>query len=177
MSGELPKPSPAAGMRTFLVVWAGQLVSVLGSGLTYFGVAIFVYVETESVTNLALIVLAGSLPAILVGPFAGTLVDRMERRVVMMAADSAAGLASLILALLWLSGRLEIWQIMVTSAVGSTANAFQQPAYLASLPLLVPKEHLNRANGLTQANEALSIVLTPLFAGVLIGRSRRGAGH
>lgn len=155
-------------MRTFFVVWGGQLVSVVGSGLTRFGVAFWVFDETNSVTSLAIVMLAATVPAIVIGPFAGTFVDRFDRRLIMIGADVLAGVSTVALALIWLTGDLELWHIVAASAIGAVGEAFQVPAYLASVTLLVPKEQLNRANGLTNANQALSLVVTPVLAGVLI---------
>lgn len=153
------------GMRTFFVVWGGQLVSVIGSGLTRFGVAFWVFGETNSVTSLAMVILAGSVPAILIGPFAGTFVDRFDRRLIMIGADTLAGISSVALAVLWLTGNLELWHIIGASVVGAIGDTFQVPAYLASVTLLVPKKQLSRANGLTNVNQALGLVLTPCWQG------------
>ena len=71
-------------MRTFLVVWAGQLVSVTGTALTGFGLQVWIYLETGSVTRLALVSLAYALPAVLLSPFAGVLADRLDRRLAML---------------------------------------------------------------------------------------------
>lgn len=155
------------GMRTFFIVWGGQLVSVVGSGLTRFGVAFWVFGETGSVTSLATVIFAASVPAIIIGPFAGTFVDRFDRRLIMIGADTLAGASTVALAVIWLTGDLELWHIVGASAIGAVGEAFQVPAYLASVTLLVPKEQLNRANGLTNANEALSVVVTPVLAGLL----------
>jgi len=155
-------------MRTFFIVWGGQLVSVLGSGLTRFGVAFWVFGETGSVTSLAMVIFAASVPAIIIGPFAGTFVDRFDRRLIMIGADFLAGASTVALAVIWLTGNLELWHIIGVSAVGAVGEAFQVPAYLASVTLLVPKEQLNRANGLTNANQALGFVVTPVLAGLLI---------
>jgi len=155
-------------MRTFFIVWGGQLVSVLGSGLTRFGVAFWVFGETGSVTSLAMVIFAASVPAIIIGPFAGTFVDRFNRRLIMIGADFLAGASTVALAVIWLTGNLELWHIIGVSAVGAVGEAFQVPAYLASVTLLVPKEQLNRANGLTNANQALGFVVTPVLAGLLI---------
>ncbi len=156
------------GMRTFFVVWGGQLVSVIGSGLTRFGVAFWVFGETNSVTSLAMVILAGSVPAILIGPFAGTFADHFDRRLIMIGADTLAGISSVALAVLWLTGNLELWHIIGASVVGAIGDTFQVPAYLASVTLLVPKKQLSRANGLTNVNQALGLVLTPVLAGLLI---------
>ena len=155
-------------MRTFFIVWIGQLVSVTGTGITGFGLGIWVFVETGSVTDLALVSLALALPATVVSPFAGALVDRWDRRRVMLAADVVAGVATLMIAGLHVTDSLALWHIFVLVGVGSVANSFQAPAWLAAIPLLVPKAQLGRANGLVQLNDALSIVLAPGIAGALL---------
>ncbi|MDR9450649.1 MAG: MFS transporter [Acidimicrobiia bacterium] len=156
------------GMRTFFVVWIGQLISVVGSTLTGFGLAIWMYLETDSVTLLALIMLASTLPGILLGPFAGALVDRWDRRKVMLTGDTVAGFATLVVVLLLLTDQLELWQIYLLVMIGSVANSFQEPAYTASVALMVPKRHLGRANGLVQMGSAVGTLVAPALAGVLV---------
>lgn len=155
-------------MRTFFIVWGGQLISILGTGLTRFGIAFWVYDQTGSVTSLSVVILAGSIPGVILGPFAGTVIDRVDRRIVMIVTDTAAGLSTIVLAILWTTGSLELWHIVTLSAIGAIGESFQQPAYLASIPLLVPKDQLNRANGMANANQALSMVASPILAGFLI---------
>ena len=163
------------GFRTFLIVWIGQLVSVTGSVLTGFGLSIWVYLETNSVTLLAVLTLATTVPGMAITPFAGPLIDRMDRRVVMLLADTSAGVATLAAVSLYFGGNLEIWQIYPIVAVGSMANAFQEPAYLASVPLLVPKAHLGRANGMIQLGPAIGTIAAPALAGVLVLTAGIGA--
>ncbi len=155
-------------MQTFFVVWIGQLVSVVGSNLTGFGLAVWMYLETDSVTLLALIMLASTLPGIVIGPFAGALVDRFDRRKVMLISDATAGFATLVVAVLFFTDALELWHIYVMATIGSVANAFQEPAYTASVPLLVPKKHLGRANGLVQMGQAIGTLVAPVLAGLLV---------
>jgi len=150
------------GMRTFFVVWIGQLISVVGSNLTGFGLAIWMYLETDSVTLLALIMLATTLPGIVIGPLAGAFVDRLDRRKVMLIGDSSAGTATLVVVLLLLTDQLELWHIYLMATIGSVANSFQEPAYTASVPLLVPKKHLGRANGLVQMGQAMGALVAPI---------------
>lgn len=157
-----------SGMRTFFVVWIGQLVSVIGSNLTGFGLAVWMYLETDSVTLLALIMLASTLPGIVLGPVAGALVDRWDRRKVMLVSDSSAGIATLVVALLLFTDSLALWHIYLMATIGSLANAFQEPAYTASVPLLVPKKHIGRANGLVQMGQAIGTLVAPVLAGVLV---------
>jgi MFS family permease len=170
-----PTTNSAAGMRAFFVVWGGQLVSVLGTTMTAFGLQIWVYAETGSVTNLAFVSLFFALPAIVVSPFAGALVDRWDRRRVMLTADAFAGAATLVIALLYMTDSLALWHIYLLVGLGSVGNAFQAPAWMASIPLLVPKAQLGRANGLVQLNEGLSLVMAPAIAGFLLVTSGLGA--
>jgi len=163
-----PTPATPSGMRTFFTVWGGQLISVVGTSMTGFGVGIWVYVETGSVTKLAMVTLSFALPATVLSPIAGALVDRWDRRLVMLAADTVAGIGTLALAILYMNDALQLWHIYVVAAVGAVANTFQMPAWLASIPLLVPKKHLGRANGMVQLNDGLSMVVAPVVAGVLL---------
>lgn len=168
-ASELTSPiSERTGMATFLLVWGSQLLSVLGSGMTQFGLALWIFKQSGSATSLSMVLLAGTVPALLVGPFAGTVVDRSDRRRMMIVADGVSGLLTVALAALWLSGRLELWHVLAVAALGSTSECFHQPAYMASVSLLVPKHQLNRASGLIQANQGLGLVLTPLLAGALM---------
>ncbi len=160
---------PPRGFRTFLVVWFGQLVSLVGSGLTGFALGVWVYRRSGSVTQFALISLFTALPGIVFSPIAGALVDRWDRRTAMMLSDIGAGLCTLTMALLLRSGSLEVWHIYIAMAISSTFSAFQWPAYSAATTLLVPKEHLGRASGLSQSGEAAAQIVSPLLAGILMG--------
>lgn len=161
-------PAGGGGFGTFLIVWIGQLLSVLGSTLTQFAMGIWVFLETGSVTTFALIIVSASVPGILVSPLAGSVVDRFDRRRVMLAADSTAGLATGLTAALFMTDALEIWYLYVIAAIVAVANSFQEPAYAASVPLLVPKRHLGRANGLVQIGPSLGVVVAPIVAAVLV---------
>ena len=123
--------------RTFLVVWVGQLISNLGSSMTTFGLGIWVFLETGSVTAFALISLAVALPGIIAAPIAGMYVDRWDRRATMAFADLVSGLATASLAIVFLTSGLQLWQIYVHAVVVSLASAFQEPAYMAALPTLL----------------------------------------
>ena len=84
----------AQGMRTFTIIWFGQLISTLGSSLSSFALGVWIYDQTGSTTLFAISMLAWVLPTILFAPVAGVLADRWDRRVVMIVADSMAGLAT-----------------------------------------------------------------------------------
>jgi MFS transporter, DHA3 family, macrolide efflux protein len=155
-------------MRTFVIVWSGQLVSLLGSGLTGFALGVWVYQRTGSATKFALIALAATLPGILISPLAGVLVDRWDRRHVMLFSDIGASFCTIAVALLLYRQRLEIWHLYLATAAQATFSAFQWPAYTASLTLLVPKRHFGRAGGMLQFSEAATQIVAPVLAGVLL---------
>jgi DHA3 family macrolide efflux protein-like MFS transporter len=164
-----PSPKTSTSMRAFFVVWAGQLVSITGTTLTAFGLQFYVFTETGSVTRLTFVALAYALPAVLLAPIAGSVVDRFDRRVVMLLADAVAGAATLsLLGVVLFAGTPDFWFICLATAAGSSANAFQDPAWMASIPVLVPRSQLGRANGLVQLNQGLAVVMAPAIAGALL---------
>jgi MFS family permease len=156
------------GMKTFLTVWLGQLVSVFGSRLTSFALGLWVLERTGSVTQFSLLLLCVTIPAIAASLLAGPLVDRADRRKLMLLADTGAGLCSLALAALLLTGHLEVWSVTAILAVSTVLSTLQVPAYTASISLLVPREQLGRANGLVELGNAFAQVFAPLAAGVLL---------
>jgi DHA3 family macrolide efflux protein-like MFS transporter len=164
----MDRPARTHCMLVFLTVWFGQLVSLIGSGLTGFGLGVWVYQRTGSVTLFALIALCTTLPGIALSPLAGALVDRWDRRLVMMVSDSVAGLNTLLIALLLLCDRLELGHIYLAMAINSVCSTFQWPAYAATVTLLVPKQHLGRANGMLQLGQAAGWIFAPALAGFLV---------
>ncbi|MCP4418974.1 MAG: MFS transporter [Chloroflexi bacterium] len=154
-------------MRTFLVIWLGQLISIIGSGLTGFGLAVWIFEQTGEATPFALTVMFGNIPQILLSPFAGALADRWNRRWVMITADTGSAIVTIGAFFLLTTGQLAVWHIYLIAAVSSAFGAFQEPAYTASITMLVPKKNLTRANGLMQMGQALQMLIAPILAGVL----------
>ena len=154
--------------KTFLTVWLGQSVSLIGSGLTSFALGVWVFERSGSITQFALIGLFAVLPRVLLSPLAGIIVDRWDRRRAMILSDAGAGLCTLSVVLLMTAGRLEVWHIFLLTAASSAFSALQWPAYMAAITLLMPKQHLGRANGLVQLGRALSEILAPALAGILM---------
>lgn len=154
--------------RTFLIVWFGQVVSLVGSGLTWFGLGIWVFLETGSVTSLSMVLLASNLPRILLSPVAGALVDRWDRRWAMILSDAGSGVGTIVIFMLFLNGSASVTALMIIGAFSSMFQAFQWPAYHASISLLVPKESYQRASGMVQMAEAISQLIAPLLAAVAI---------
>jgi DHA3 family macrolide efflux protein-like MFS transporter len=154
--------------RVFVLIWLGQLVSLTGSGLTSFGLGVWVYQRTGSATLYALILFFSFVPRLLVSPLAGALVDRWDRRRVMMLSDAGAGLTTLAVWLLLVTVRLEIWHIYVAAGLSAICGIFQGLAYFASTTLLVPKQQLGRASGMIQLTRAVPDVVAPVLAGLLV---------
>jgi MFS transporter, DHA3 family, macrolide efflux protein len=159
----------SAGSRTFLQIWFGQLISTLGSQLTGFALSVYVYKETGSLMLFALNQTAFMLPFIIVAPFSGALVDRIDRKWAMILSDTGAGLSTLAIVILYLTGDLQIWHILIATFCNSAFNTIQWPAWSAAQTLLVPKEHLGRAGGMVQIGDALGQLAAPAIAGALYG--------
>lgn len=154
-------------MNTFLLIWTGELISIIGSGLTSFALGVWIYTKTGQATPFALTVLFGNLPRILLSPLAGSLADRWNRRWLMILADTGDALVTLAAFILLLLGNLQIWQIYLIALFNAAFAAFQEPAYTASITMLVPKKDLARASGMVQMGQAAEMLVSPLLAGVL----------
>ncbi|XYI02626.1 MFS transporter [Sorangium sp. So ce1128] len=156
------------GMRTFFLVWLGQVVSLVGSSLTGFALGVWLYQRTGSVTQLALVHCVTHLPSIVVLPLAGVLVDRWGRRQAMLLSDIGAAVGSLSILLLLAADRLTLWTIVPAVALASVMGALRLPAYSAATTVLVPARHLGRAAGMVQLGWGLAMLAAPLVAGLLL---------
>ena len=159
----------SGGLRTFLFIAIGQFVSLLGTGLTNFAISVWVLLRTGSVTQFGILLLIVTLPGFFVTPIAGASADRWDRRWLMILSDTGAAVGTLMMAIMFLVGEPSIWLIAAALAISSICGAFRFPSYLASVPLLVPKEQLGRANGVIQLGEGLGKLLAPMLAGILLG--------
>ncbi|MCC6189538.1 MAG: MFS transporter [Anaerolineales bacterium] len=155
-------------MRTFLTVWLGQVISLFGSAMTGFALTTWAWQLTNSATALALVGFFHFAPTVLFSPIAGALVDRWNRKLVMMFSDLGTGLATIAILGLYSAGRLEIWHLYVAGVFAGTFQAFQWPAYGAATTLLLPKAQYGRASGMISLAESAANTLAPLLAGVLI---------
>ncbi len=159
-------------MRTFFIIWFGQVISLLGSKLTEFALGFWIleqtYQETGTITQFALTILFIYLPKVIISPLAGVLVDRLNRRYAMILSDLGTGIITAIVLLLVLSNHLEVWHIYIAVTMSSSLNAFHQPAYLAAISQLVPPKNLSRANGMVQASFAIAKITAPVIAGLLM---------
>jgi len=168
MNTETTSPAPR-GMRTFVVIWLGELISILGSGLTGFALGVWIFQQTGQATPFALTVLFSTLPRLLLLPLAGMLADRWNRRWLMILGDTGSAAATLAIVLLLTTGQLEVWMIYLLVIFSSAFTTFQEPAYRSSVVMLVPKKDLARASGMMNASEAVQMLVAPLLAGFLFG--------
>ncbi len=152
-------------LRPFFTLWTGQAVSIIGSQLVQFALIWWMTERTGSATVLATASIIGLVPQVVLGPLAGVLVDRWNRRRVMLAADLVVSLTTLGLAVIVWSGEVELWHVYVTLFIRSLGGSFHHPAMSASTSLMVPQEHLTRIQGLNQVlNGGLNIASAPLGA-------------
>lgn len=154
--------------RTFWIVWIGQAASLIGTAMTRFALLIWAYQQTSQATTVALLGFFAFAPFVVLGPWAGVIVDRFDRRRVMLVADLGAGLLTVSLLTLYATGELAIWHLYVAEALTGACEAFQVPAYRAATTLMVPPHQYGRAAGLRSLAVNASQVAAPFLAGALL---------
>jgi predicted MFS family arabinose efflux permease len=155
-------------MRAVMWLWFGQLISLVGTGMTRFAGTVWIWQQTESATAVAFFWFFVFGPGIVLSPIAGALVDRWNRKRVLIGADLGAGLATIGLLVLYLLGVLEIWHFFVAGFIASAFEAFQNPAQAASITTMVPREQFGRANGIMSMVQFGATVVSPALAGILL---------
>jgi len=155
-------------MAPFLVLFTGQAFSLFGSRLVQFALVWHLTELTKSPSVLATASIAALLPQVFIGPFAGALVDRWNRKVVMMVADSLIALSILFLAFMFSVGRVEVWHIYAVMMFRAAGGAFQWPAMQASTSMMVSRKHLSQVAGLNQALSGLVAVSAPPLGALLL---------
>ena len=156
------------GYNAFRVLWLGQALSVLGTGMTRFAVMIWAYQIDGAATTLALLGFFSSLTYIIASPFAGVFVDRFDRRKIMVLADLSSGLLTILLLCLFLFDGLEIWHLYLSVGLVGGFQAFQEPAFSASVSLLVPRDKYTRCNALLGLGRSVAHMSSPVLAGLLL---------
>lgn len=154
-------------MRTFIIIWLGQMVSTIGSYMTVFALTIWVWQITGSATALTLVSFFVQLPRVLITPFSGIIVDRFNRKQLMLLGDIVAFLCTIAIGLLHLTGKLEVWHLYCVVAIYGGFGQIQKLAYSASIAAIVPKEQYTRAGSMSAAVNYASAILSPALAGGL----------
>jgi DHA3 family macrolide efflux protein-like MFS transporter len=156
------------GMAGFSVVWLGQMVSVLASNMTGFALTIWMFQQTRSATAMGVMQVCFLAPFLLISPFAGAMVDRYNRKLMMMVSDLVAVTATCAILFLQATGHLQFWHLYIATIVEGLGSAFQWPAYLAAISVMIPKEQYGRANGMMSLIDSGPGVFAPILAGALL---------
>ncbi|NTU21226.1 MFS transporter [Brevibacillus sp. HB1.2] len=154
--------------RRFLIIWSGQLLSAIGSGLTAFALGVFVFQQTQSTTSYSFIILCSFLPSFLLLPFSGVLADRFDRKKMMIIGDIGSIAGILFILLVMLSGHMELWHIYLGVGISSLSAAILNPAFKAAVSDLVSEEMYSQASGLIQLASSAQYLISPLVAGFLL---------
>lgn len=157
----------AKGGRPFLILWTGQAVSLLGSRMTNFAIMLWAWEITQQASALSFLWFFIQVPQVLISPFAGAIVDRCDRKWLMILGDAIAALSTIGLLILYSTGQLQIWHFYITGAVNGAFAQIQELAYSASVALMVPKHHYSRASSLEFFASYGSRILAPALAGSL----------
>jgi DHA3 family macrolide efflux protein-like MFS transporter len=155
-------------MAGFSLVWLGQMVSVLASNMTGFALTIWMFQQTRSATAMGLMQVCFIAPFLLISPFAGAMVDRYDRKLMMMVSDLVAVTATLAILILQATGLLQFWHLYVAVVFQGLGSSFQWPAYQAAISLMVSKEQYGRANGMMSLIDSGPGVFSPILAGALL---------
>ena len=152
----------------FLLLWSGELVSAIGSGLTNFGLGVYVFQKTGSAANMALVALLAFLPVLLLSAPAGVLADRYDRRLLMMAGDGLSALGLVYIFICMLTGEAQLYQICIGVFISSVFSSLLEPSYRATVTDLLTKEEYSRASGMVSIAGSARYLISPLIAGMLL---------
>lgn len=153
----------------FWRIWSAQTVSTLGSAVAGFGIAVHVFLASGNAVWLGVLMAAAGLPFVVLAPVLGR-IDRFDRRVVMITGDAIAALGTLAALGFAVTGRLEVWHLVIAAVIGGVGTAIQMPAAQAAVPALVDPDQIDRANGFSQIGPAAGIVAAPMIATMIVSR-------
>lgn len=156
-------------MKTFLLLWVTQSFSGLGSAMTSYGLVIWSYSQKGSALMTALLMVSSYAPYVLLSIFAGALSDRWNKKITMLACDSAAALSTVVMLFLLKSGGLRIWHLYLINGVNGLMNTVQQPASEVATTRVLPKKYYQKVGGLKYFSSSLNSILTPIIATAVLG--------
>lgn len=152
----------------FLLLWSGQLVSAIGSGLTSFGLGVYVFRQTGKASSVALVTLLAFMPSLLLGAAAGVLADRYDRRLMMVLGDSLSAVGIVYILICMISGEAQLWQICAGVTISSVFSSLLEPAYKATVTDMLTEEQYTKASGLVQVAGSAKYLISPVIAGFLL---------
>lgn len=152
----------------FLLLWSGELISAIGSGITSFGLGVYVYEQTGKVSSMALVALLAFMPSLLLSAVAGVLADRYDRRLLMVLGDSLSGVGLVFILICMLRGEVHLWQICLGVTISSVFSSLLDPAYKSTITDLLAREQYTKASGLVQVAGSAKYLISPIIAGFLL---------
>lgn len=155
-------------LKNLILLWLTQSFSALGSSMTNFALVIWLYGDSGSALQTALLTVCSYLPYVLMSIFAGAISDRWNKKTVMLVCDSFAALCTVTVFLLLETGRLEVWHLYLINALNGLMNTIQQPASDVAVTLLTPEKHYQKVSGMRSFSNSLTSVLTPALAAAMI---------
>lgn len=154
-------------MQKFIIIWIGQTISIIGSQMSAFALTIWAWEMTNQVTTLAWFGFFTKIPAILITLFAGVIVDRYNRKFLMVVGDGVTGLSTIAILLLYFTNNLQIWHLYVIFAISGIFEQLQELAYATTVSLMVPKQHYSRASSIGFLASYGSNIIAPALAGTI----------
>lgn len=152
----------------FMLLWLGELISTIGSGLTSFGLGVYIFGKTGSAASMALVSLLGFLPTLLLSVPAGVLADRHDRRLLMMIGDGFSALGILYILICIIHGEAQLWQICTGVFISASFSALLEPSYRATVTDLLTKEEYSKASGMVSLAGSARYLVSPVLAGALL---------
>lgn len=162
---------PKKSFRNFILLWSGELISAIGSGLTSFGLSVYVFHLTGNASAMALVTLLGFMPALLLSPISGVLADRCDRRLLMILGDGLSATGLLFILFCMTSGGAALWQICIGVTISSAFSSLMEPAYKATVTDLLTPAQYTKASGLVGIAGSAKYLFSPMIAGLLLAIS------
>ena len=162
------KNNTGKSFGAFMLLWSGGFISAIGSGLTSFGLGVYIFQQTGKASQMALVTLLAFLPSLLLGPVAGVLADRHDRRLLMVLGDSLSAVGLLFILVSLMQGEARLWQICVGVTISSVFASLLEPAYKATITDLLDPEQYSKASGLVQIAGSAKYLVSPVLAGFLL---------
>ncbi|MFR8335696.1 MAG: MFS transporter [Eisenbergiella massiliensis] len=160
--------NPNKNFYNFLLLWSGEFISAVGSGLTSFGLGVYVFEQTGQASAMALVTLLAFLPGLLLSVPAGVLADRYDRRLLMLLGDGLSAVGLIFILICVLRGGAQVWQICVGVTISSLFSALMDPAYKATVTDLLTPEQYTKASGLIGIAGSAKYLVSPILAGFLL---------
>lgn len=159
------------GFKKFLIIWLGELIANIGSGMTAFGLGVYVWQLTYSAVDVSMVQMAALLPTILLSPAAGVLADRFDRRLLMILGDFVSAFGLVFMLVLMKTGHIKVWQICLCVGFNSVFVALLDPAYKATITDLLTEDEYAKASGMMSIASSSKFLISPIIGGLILAAS------